>query len=316
MVDPGLFGPAADSVSVRRGVVDIAGLPEALPGRILGRTGVTVPVLGLGTAPCGHRPEREAVAFYHHCIDAGVTHLDTGPQSGGYGNAQIHLGAVLETRRREVFVATRCCEPDGEAALRQLTQNLRELQIDQADLVYVQSIGDDTMLPGRIFAPGGVCKALERARRDGLTRFLGVSGHCRPWRFLKAMDEWDFDVMLNAVNVVVRHTYNFEEEVWPTALGKGIGVLGMKVFGGVGDSRQSAKGAHLPDDLKAAGLRYALGIPGISGVAVGLHDEQELDQVVRWVRAYAPLAAGELAAHEGITRRLASDWGALYGPRT
>ena len=144
---------------------------RSLPRRLLGRTGVTVPVLGLGTAPAGHRPEREAVAFFRQCIDSGVTHLDTGPQCGGFGNAQILLGQLLKDGR-EVFVATRCCEPDGEQALAQLKQDLTELRIDQADLVYVQSIGDDNMVPEKIFASGGVCQALDKARRDGLTRLV------------------------------------------------------------------------------------------------------------------------------------------------
>lgn len=286
-----------------------------LPHRTLGKTGVQVPVLGLGTAPSGHRSEKEAVAFYHQCIDAGVTHLDTGPACGGFGNAQVYLGQVLAERRHEVFVATRCCEPDGEEALRQLRRNLSELRIDRADLVYVQSLGDDKMAPDRIFAAGGVCKALEKARRDGLTRWLGVSGHHRPERFLQALEEWDFDVLMNAVSLVSRHIYNFEERVWPAAAGKGIGLLAMKVFGGVRESRKSAKGAHLPDDLKPAGLCYALGLPGVSGAVVGLHDEEELRQTLAWARSFVPLPAEELAALESPTRDLARQWGEPYGPR-
>src|SRR5512134_3971455 len=111
-----------------------------LPQRVLGRTGAKVPVLGLGTAPAGHRPEQEAVAFFHRCLDAGVTHLDTGPQCGGYGNAQPYLGQLLRERRQEVFLATRCCEPDGERALKQLKRSLADLRIDRADLVYAQSL--------------------------------------------------------------------------------------------------------------------------------------------------------------------------------
>ncbi len=286
-----------------------------LPQRMLGRTGVEVPVLGLGTAPSGHRPEKDAVAFYHRCIDAGVIHLDTGPECGGFGKAQAYLGPVLKERRQEVFVATRCCEPDGEKALKQLKQGLADLEIEQADLVYVQSIGDDKMAPERIFAADGVCQALEKARCDGLTRWLGVSGHNRPGRFLKAMEEWDFDVMMNAVSLVSRHIYDFEGQVWPVAAAKGIGLLAMKVFGGVKDSKMSAKGAHLPDDLKPAGLCYALGLPGVSGVVLGMHDEEELRQALAWVRSFAPLTGEELIALEKPARELAGQWGELYGPR-
>jgi aryl-alcohol dehydrogenase-like predicted oxidoreductase len=281
----------------------------------LGRTGLQIPVLGLGTAPSGHRPEREAVAFYHQCIDAGLTHLDTGPQVGGFGNAQAWLGQVLSWRRNEVFVATRCCEPDGEKALKQLKQNLADLRIEQADLVYVQSLGNDEMAPERIYARGGVCEALETARRDGLTRWLGVSGHHRPGRFLQALEEWDFDVMLNAVNLVTRHIYDFERQVWPAAAAKGVALLAMKVFGGVRDSARSAKGAHLPDALKPAGLRYALGLPGVSGAIVGLYDEAELRQTLDWVRALAPLDGEEMAALEGPALSLATEWREPYGPR-
>jgi uncharacterized protein len=123
-----------------------------LPQRLLGRTGIKVPILGLGTAPSGHRPEAEAVAFYRQCVEAGVTHLDTGPASGGFGLAQSYLGQVIKEHRQEVFVATRSYEPDGEMALKQLKKGLSDLQIDQADLVYVQSIGDDKMTPEKIFA--------------------------------------------------------------------------------------------------------------------------------------------------------------------
>jgi aryl-alcohol dehydrogenase-like predicted oxidoreductase len=274
-----------------------------------------VPVLGLGTAPAGHRPEREAVAFFRRCIDAGVTHFDTGPLEGGYGNAQAYLGQVLPERRGDVFVATRCSEPDGEKALRQLKQNLREMRIDRADLVYAQSIGTDKMPPEAVFAEGGAAKALEKARHDGLTRFLGVSGHNRPGRFLQAMDAWDFDAMMTPASVVSRLVYNFEEEVWPRAREKGIGLLAMKVFCGVEDSKKTAKGSHLPDHLKEAGLRYALGLPGVSGVALGLYDEGELEQAVRWIRSYAPLRAEDLRALDGVSRDLAARWGELYGPR-
>ena len=284
-----------------------------LPQKVLGRTKVKVPVLGLGTAPAGFRPEKEAVAFYNKCIDSGVTYLDTAPEFAGYGKAQVYLGHVLKERRKEVFLVTKCFEPNGEKALKLLKRNLAELQVEQADLVYAHSIGDDKMAPEKIYADDGVCKALEKARRDGLTRFVGVSGHCRPGRFLKALEEWDFDVMMNAVSLVARHIYDFESKVWPAAKRKGVALAAMKVFGGAGKSGQ-AKGARMPDDMKQSALRYALGLPQVSVVVVGIHDDEELKQNLGWVRAYKPLTAGELRALDRRSRELAGKWDRPYGP--
>ncbi len=284
-----------------------------LPHKTLGRTGVRVPVLGLGTAPAGFRPQREAVAFYHHCIDRGVNYLDAAPEFTGYGKAQQYLGHVLRERRKEVFLVTKCFEPDGEKALALLKRNLKELQVDRADLVYAHSIGDDKMAPERIYAPGGVCKALEKARRDGLTRFLGVSGHNRPGRFLTALKEWDFDVMMNAVSLVARHIYDFERSVWPTAARKNVGLAAMKVFGGMTGSGPAAKGSRLGADYRHAGLRYALGLPHVAVVVLGMYDQAELEQNLAWVRGFQPLGPAELHDLDGPTRLLARQWGNVYG---
>ncbi len=284
-----------------------------LPQKKLGRTKVPVPVLGLGTAPGGFRPEKEAVAFYHQCIDSGLIYIDTAPKFAGYGDAQVFLGHVLKERRKEVFLVTKCWEPNGDKALQLLKKNLAELKVEQADLVYAHSIGSDKMEPTEIFGPNGVCKALDKARRDGLTRFVGVSGHNRPGRFLQALKEWDFDVMMTAVSLVSRHIYNFEEKVWPTAAKKGVALAAMKIFGGALGQKEP-KGARLPDDLKPAALRYALGLPQVSVVVVGIYNAEELKQNLNWVRNFKPLTAEELTALAKPTRKLANRWKELYGP--
>ncbi len=287
-----------------------------LPQKVLGRTKVKVPILGLGTAPAGYRKEKEAVAFYHRCIDSGVTYIDTAPEFADYGKAQVYLGHLLKERRKEVFLVTKCYEPNGDKALELLKKNLAELQVEQADLVYAHSIGDDKMTPEKIYAADGVCKALEKARRDGLTRFIGVSGHNRPGRFLKALEEWDFEVMMNAVSLVARHIYNFEEKVWPVAAKKGVGLAAMKVFGGAKGAGDKPKYAQLPDELKQAAVRYALGLPQVSVVVLGMHNDEELKQNLSWAKASKPLTAEELAALDKPTRELAGQWKAPYGPVT
>jgi aryl-alcohol dehydrogenase-like predicted oxidoreductase len=283
-----------------------------LPKRTLGQTGVKVPIIGLGTAPAGFRKENEAVPFYNQCIDSGITYLDTAPESGGYGKAQKYLGEVLKTRRKEVFIITKCHEPDGEKALKVLKQNLEELQIEQADLVYAHSIGDDKMDPKKLYSPTGICKALEKAKKDGMTRFVGVSGHNRPGRFLLALKEWEFDVMMNAVSLISRHIYDFESKVWPIAAKKKVALAAMKVFGGAAKGG-SPKGSRVPDELKPFALRYALGLPQVSVVVVGIHDEAELKQNLAWARAFKPLTEDELSDLEKTTKGLAGKWGNVYG---
>ena len=285
--------------------------PASLPRKVLGRTSVSVPVLGLGTAPAGHLAENDAIALYHACIDAGVTYLDTAPELGGYGKAQQFLAPVLKERRDQVFVVTKCYEPDGEKALALLKSNLKELGIERADLVYAHSLGADKMDPEAVFGPTGVCKALDKAKKDGLTRFVGVSGHNRPGRFLKALEAWEYDVQMNAVGLVSRHVYDFEGKVWPAAAKTGVGLAAMKVFGGAAGGKDWA--ARLPAELWPAAFRYALGLPDVAVVVLGMKGPDELRQNLEWLKGYKPLTADELAALDGRTRELAKKWGSLYG---
>src|SRR5262249_41424813 len=94
-----------------------------LPQRVLGKTGVDVPILGLGTVALGHiADEKKAIALVHKAIDLGVTYIDTAPARTslaprtGYEQAHTYLSKVLKERRKEVFLVTKCLETDGEKA--------------------------------------------------------------------------------------------------------------------------------------------------------------------------------------------------------
>lgn len=81
-------------------------MPRLQPTRPLGSTGVTVPLVGYGTAPLGKEksvPREVAVRCLHHAIDSGITYLDTSPD---YGSEPV-VGEVMQSRRDEVFLATR-----------------------------------------------------------------------------------------------------------------------------------------------------------------------------------------------------------------
>src|SRR3954466_7581312 len=256
-----------------------------LPHRPLGRTGVSVPVLGYGTAPLGHIKLMDAPLIHksarllNHAIDRGITYLDTSPDYG----SQPKVGEVMKTRRDEVFLATKVNKRRREDVLAELRQNLKELQTDHVDLVQVHAVNTMADLEAAL-APDGALAALEEARRQGMTRFVGITGHARPWVLARALERYDFDTVLVAIGAVDRLVNAPEEILLPVAQAKQAGVIAMKVYGH-GELKQ-----------RALALRYALGLPGVSTAVVGMSDEAEIDENVRLAESPAPLSDGELAA--------------------
>lgn len=283
------------------------------PTRVLGKTGVQVPILGFGTAPCGiRRSLKNGIQLYHEALDLGITYFDTAPTHTGYGRAQQQLGHVVKARRKEIFVVTKCHEADGEAALRLLKRNLKELQTDYADLVHIHSLGDLNVRT--ILGKHGIYPALLKAKRDGLVRHIGVSGHHRPARFLALMREADLDVMMCAVNFVDRHTYDFENRVWPAAAKKNLGLVAMKVFGGMRYDDKSMSNSVMPREHLDVALRYALSVPRVSLAVVGMSTREELLRNVERVRSFSPLSAEQRQALIPLGKKLAAKWGAHFGP--
>jgi aryl-alcohol dehydrogenase-like predicted oxidoreductase len=284
-----------------------------LPQRTLGRTGVRVPILGLGTVAVGSiSNQKEAAALINRAIDLGVTYIDTAPASTriaaftGYGRAQRYLNGVLRERRKEVFLATKCLETEGERALTLLRANLKELGINQVDLAYTHSIGHAVYDFDELVGDRGPMAALERAKRDGLTRFVGITGHNRPEKFARVIARRTIDVMMNAVNVVDRHTYAFEDLVWPAARKQNIGLVAMKVYGGA-IPRPPCK---MPADLRQASFRFAQSVPGVALTVIGMGTQRELEQNVEYARTFKPMTAREANELKRQTVALARKWGA------
>ncbi len=286
---------------------------KQLPQRVLGKTGVRVPILGYGSAPGGiGMDDDEAISLCHVAIDHGVTFIDTAP---GYGRAHLQLGQVMAGRRDEVFLVTKTPADDADSALSMLEKGLRDLQTDHVDLVYVHSMGNRDV--DRVLASNGALEGLREARRRGWTRFIGVTAHNAPWRTARVLKEAEIDVVMLAMNIADRYTYNFENEVLPIACEQDVGVAAMKVYGGALDMKYdnpapSALAAHGPHDHEAA-LRYALGLPGVGTAVVGVFSEAELLQNVELARRITPLDGADSLAAERIGRQVAADWGPHYG---
>jgi uncharacterized protein len=120
-----------------------------IPARSLGKTGVTLPILGFGTAATGLRLNtRDAVRLYEMAFREGITYFDTAPEFAGYGKAQSQLSHLLKQVRPQIFLVTKCFEPDGERALTLLESNLSELGTTYADLVFCIVLALTRWTPG------------------------------------------------------------------------------------------------------------------------------------------------------------------------
>jgi aryl-alcohol dehydrogenase-like predicted oxidoreductase len=282
-----------------------------LPKRVLGKTGVKIPILGLGTVALGNLSDRkDAEALLNKAIDLGVRYIDTAPGSTrvavftGYGRAQRYLNGVLRERRKEVFLVTKCLETEGDKTIELLRKSLKELGVEQVDLAHTHSIGHAVYELDNLVADKGPMAALEKAKKDGLTRFVGITGHNRPEKFAQVVARRDIDLMMNAVNIVDRHTYAFEDVVWPSARKKNVGLIAMKVYGG------GIVACKMPEELRRASLRFALGVAGVAVAVIGMGTHKELEQNVEWARAFKPLSADEAKELKKKTLALAKQWGA------
>jgi len=271
-----------------------------MPERPLGRTGHRVRLFSLGGQATLEQPgtRDESVAIISRALDLGVNYIDTAA-AYGRGISQTYIGDVMATRRNEVFLATKTHDRSRDGSLRLLDDSLRRLQTDHLDLWQLHNIRTTDDLD-RIFAADGAIEALRRARDDGTTRFLGITGHYDPEVLMDGLGRFDFDTILMALNAADRHHLSFIESVLPLANRQGLGVIGMKV---------PARGRLFREGgltTMRDAMHYVLTLP-VSTVIVGCDTVGQLEDNVALARQFSPLPPGELARIEALTAGYAAD---------
>jgi aryl-alcohol dehydrogenase-like predicted oxidoreductase len=251
-----------------------------LPKRPLGKTGVEVTILGLGGegALRTFGQEDEAVSLIQRAIDLGVTYFES---ARAYSGSESYYGMALKERRREIFLASKSHERTGDGALKHLETTLGAMKTDYLDLWMIHDVRTPKDLD-LIFGPKGAIKAFEAARRNKLTRFIGISGHRNPTIISRALDLFPFDTVLMPANPAEPHYWSFLSEVLPKAQAKGMGILGMKTL-----SRGVCVkifGAESAENF----LRFALTQP-ISAAVVGCETIEQLEMNVRIARSFQPM---------------------------
>lgn len=254
-----------------------------LPRRRLGRTGLDLSMLGFGGFHLVEIPARAADRLLHRYLDEGGNYLETAA-SYGDGTSEAKIGAAVAHRRADYHLATKSVERTADGAARDLEGSLRRLKTDHVDIFFMHSVGTIKDLDA-ITSTGGALEAAQRARRDGKTRFIGITAHGLPEALLAALDRFHFDVLMTGMNYFDRFNFpSVEAELIPKALRLGVGLLAMKPIAD-GFLWRSA----------ATAFRYTWGLP-VAAIVAGINTEEQLVADLEWARRWRPMVAAEREA--------------------
>ncbi|MDR0799292.1 MAG: aldo/keto reductase [Dysgonamonadaceae bacterium] len=262
-----LFAPQVALSSVRQ--PDEAITDESTPGiptRILGKTGIEIPILSMGVM----RADNPAVlrAAYR----AGLTHFDT---AHGYqkGKNEEMVGAFFKDKDRSTFtIATKVpanlqAENFEEEYEEKLNLSLRRLQMDYVDIFYTHAVENTGILNDP-----RLVKMLTKFKEEGKIKHIGFSTHAnKPEQIDEAIAAGIYEVCLVS--------YNFKLDILPEldaaiqrGVDAGMGFVAMKTMvGGVED----ADGAQKIDG--AACLRWVWQNPNITTAIPGFTSFDLLD---------------------------------------
>ncbi len=261
--------------------------------RKLGRTGLTVSRLCLGTMTFGFQIDEEmAGRIMGAAADAGVTFFDTAdvyPLGGGesrVGATEEIVGRWLKGKRHRFVLATKAVgamgpSPWDKGASRKhlldaIDASLQRLGTDYVDLYQLHSDDRETPLDETL-------EALDTIVRSGRARYIGVSNFLA-YRLARALGRADTLRLARFVSVQPRYNLLFrqiERELLPLAEEEGLGVIPYNPLAG-----GLLTGKHKRDGAPPEG-RFTLGTAG------KLYQERYWHE-----REFATVEAFQHAAHE------------------
>ena len=302
----------------------------SVPRRVLGKTGLSIPVIPFGTQGFGNHfgfvADEDAVALVKHSVVLGVNHFDC---ARCYGDSLRKLGLALkEIPRGDVIITGRLCchssaawggygdgEPEfsAERVVRDAEDQLAVLGIDYFDGVLIHD-------PPRMeptLAKGGTLAELLSLKARGLVRNVGYG--MRPHEFHRqaiATGDVDFLLCFSDYHLLRQSAAG---GVLPAAAAAGVGVMnGWSILRGLltgGDPAETARLGNYrnEDDIAAArerwqwcrdrgidllqlALQFCLREPRIHGNPIGSLNAAQLEQNIR--AAATPLDDSIWTAYE------------------
>ena len=276
-IKSGLLGTAGMAYAGNKKLNMVAGSPDDKPiiTRTLGKTGLEMPVIGMGVMRADNPNLLRAAA------KSGIIHFDT---AHGYqdGRNEEMVGEVMKEYERDKFIITTKVRPAGrqqdgsfgpeydEKEFREMLEtSLSRLKMDYVDILLLHGArGTPTMESDHVW------EVMNSFKKQGKARFIGTSTHSNEVDVVEgAIKRGDVDVVLTAINFKQDYVDKLKSAI-ARATETGIGIIGMKnMAGGFLDEEKQ----H-PMDAKAA-LKWVLQDPNITTCIPGFvtFDQMEED---------------------------------------
>jgi predicted aldo/keto reductase-like oxidoreductase len=196
--------------------------PLVMPTRTFGKTGVEIPILGLG----GSTDIQQLIL--RQAVKWGVTYWDTANSYYG-GNSERQIGkyfAKYPEDRKKIFLVTKSHAWTVDDMTRDLNTSLERMKTDYIDLFFVHSVRNIGELNDNIKGWSRKTKA------GGKIRFFGFSTHSNMEKCMReaAALGW-IDGIMMSYNYRLMHTDRMKRAVDACAKA-GIGLTAMKTQGG------------------------------------------------------------------------------------
>jgi len=271
--------------------------------RRLGRSGLQVSAISLGTEYLLNEPRDHAVRVIHAALDRGINYFDI-----FYAQPDIRdtMGVAFRGRREEAMITTHLggCVENGQHAKtrdvaiaeRYVHDFLRRLGTDYVDVLFLHNC-DEQDDYDRLMTGDGLLGSALRMRDAGLARLIGFSGHTVATS-LQAVESGVVDVLMFPVNLL-GNAIPGKRDLLAACRAQGVGLVAMKPYAGgrllrgeedihaerwqVGGDEVRLRRAHEVTPVRC--LSYILEQPGVSTVVPGCRAVAELDEALAYWEA-------------------------------
>ena len=252
-------------------------MADDLPQTVLGRTGLQVTRFGIGGAYC------ETIEGYRTALECGVNYVDTA-RAYRDGEDEKVIGQAIQGRRHDLILATKTEQRDADGARKDLETSLRLLGTDYLDIYQLHHLNTEEER-NRALGSGGAIEAVQKAREEGLVRFIGVTGHDWP-QIQKAVATDLFDTVLCWYNCAMKEP---EETVFPEARARNVGVVIMNASRN--DKLLEGPDAPPPEQF----YRYVLSHDAVHLTVMGLRKLPLFEQIASALSKGTAITAREKA---------------------